>query len=376
MRRCKRPDWKKIDEYRQQLAAMREWPTVANDTNVRDKSLQALNSLDCAWSDMPLSVGQDGANMPVFCCLSDNGYRWETRDTTVMGGLVLPKRAYKSFNADWKAALRRHEMGWGANWLPQTCVEFPRKQGVTDRILSCLADLGRVINKHKTYSLSVTVVAEDGDESSLLKTSEGELRPSTVAFAYCILLNYLLTHNAESIGQIAYVLPDNEKATCRLSLYHSMRQFVDNAGGRRLGAVVFDVRENTNMFQAAHLVARSNGARNGANGRLTSHWRDPRRSFPHFHIEPSKESIRYLGRILDNRWSPLRRPELIRALFNDVEQQEIQAALRIQRKRDEAVWSAETAEWEKLAKAQDAPEEPAEAPDRDPEGAPEEKAWI
>lgn len=126
-------------------------------------SARRLENPECSegiWGVMHHSDDPKRGAFPIVCYVDDSGTQ-ESGMSAVVGGPVIVKEDYGSFNLGWDHALTIHKVTG-----PIHMKEFGRPDGrlgylTDDERQALFSDLVTVINNHKLYSISSSITEQE-----------------------------------------------------------------------------------------------------------------------------------------------------------------------------------------------------------------------
>jgi len=260
----------------------------------------------------------------VACYVDESGTH-QDGVLAVVGGPIIPRQLFTSFQLGWDTVLARHNITG-----PIHMREFnrPHKRLAhlsDDKRRALFQDLVQVITDNKLYSVSASVLEKDFRDFFPLDRFKGLFEPAPLAFIWCVILNLIVADNAEKIGPTAYLVATSDERTQMLECHAFLENFANNSGDERVGSITFDSPKRAYALQAADMIAWSNrkhklGEMFGEGfqplERLTRHVKGSERNYPHFHFDVPRESTKKLAEIVNAQFPILPKLGTIKLLLS------------------------------------------------------------
>lgn len=275
---------------------------IAENIDVERSRAEYLENL---WWLMHHSDSPDRTTMALTSYYDDSGSD-DSSPITAIGGPVMSREDFLSFDNKWSALLHRHRIP-----PPLHMTDFVRPHGKhiglhKEMKLDLFAEAVGIINDHKLFSVSVGIPQLDFKLTLPKDARKQLLSPYTLAFFCAVMTNQGVCKrsNRLELETISYLVDDGSSCKDQLKDAHTWIMESEKAKGqsRHTGSMAFDTDDRVSALQAADVIAWS-ARRREIDGQLKDEFEplaavlaqerpvSSKRCGPHAHISIPLEGI-------------------------------------------------------------------------------------
>lgn len=212
--------------------------------------------LDGLWFLMHHSDDPERTAFPLICYCDDSASH-EYSQHAVIGGFLMGKDAFRSFNAAWLATLRQYGIS-----PPFKVKNLPGSGLYPEMKLALVSDLVQIVNYHKLYSLSVLVPQDHFKALLSMDVYRRLLSPYTFAFLTAVMVNHMVMEKTfkntpEHHSIVSYLhdvgSPYEEYLKAGHQLMMEWQKHYQSSA--HTGAMAVDSDDNVSALQAADMIA-------------------------------------------------------------------------------------------------------------------------
>lgn len=213
--------------------------------------------LEYLWHLMHHYESEDGKVMALTSYLDDSGSD-DRSPVTVIGGPVMAKDAFRTFNDKWSILLDRYRIP-----PPFHMNDFVRPKGkhvsmYRELKLALFSDVTNLINEHKLYSISVEIPQPEFKTTLPENVRKQLIGPYAFAFFCAVLANQIIGQKSRLLQEtVAYLVDSGFSYGHQLLEAHAAIMAVEKSAGgfHYTGAMAFDTDDRVSALQAADVIA-------------------------------------------------------------------------------------------------------------------------
>lgn len=237
--------------------------------------------------------------------LDDSVSQGESPITTI-GGPAMSRISFKALAREWWPLLKKYRIS-----PPLHMTDFVRPHGkyvtlYAEMKQSFFRDVVKIINRHKLYSISISIPQAQFGEL-MPEVSKEIISPYALAFCCAVLMNQGIGKNTEHMTRLAYLIDKGCAHRDHLENIHTLVQNLEKERGefRYTGAIAFDQDNNIPGLQAADVVAWS-ARRREVYGQLTDEFAPLEEVLladhkpPHAHVPIPRDGIAMWAKPITN----------------------------------------------------------------------------
>jgi hypothetical protein len=255
-----------------------------------------LSYHDESWSLIHHSRSRGQLVLGLKAYFDDSGSDHRS-SVAAIGGPVMSRILFREFGKEWPTML-------GAYRIPEPLhmVDFVRPYGKHigmghEMKLALFHDVAKIINRHKVYSLSVTISQDDFLDLLGSEVRRNVIGPYAMAFLYAVVMIRGVWQANKRRFSTGYLIDDGSAHKDQLLAAHSevMRRERETRSFRYTAAMAFDTDDRVPALQAADVIAWS-ARRRETTGTLSGEFEPLNELFskdhpPHAHLRIPRDEI-------------------------------------------------------------------------------------